>query len=494
MPLLFQFLLLFVCCVVFNGTITATVPDIANQTPRFVQTDNKILFSIIEPSDYMVVTHNELVVKGYQRYRGLVAINGRKTRPRVDGRFHQAIHLSLGPNIIYVATRLPNQPSASVLVRRIYRIPNMSTPQFITELAGVSMGPSRSSRPITRIDVASVLAVIDPSDPSHMGVRVWSDVSSMDLKMVNYVVAKGWMGGLDDRFEPHSPISQLELLVMAKRINPKLSVPQGSKSTWPFAYEKLALKMGFSSATTSFQPNGSVSLPMLHRWIHALSPKLSAIQIPPDTVFLDRAKLAATLAVLVSDDAPSTVSSTPVRPATPPTPILVSSGTSTQSIEIRLDGHWLKETVVKLAASGALSGWIVGDTSLMIDRSFLKSYVLRGELLTLLGSVSRSPIDQMATTIYRSSDLNPNTMNRRLTKVEALIALTRWAGVPCSPTQNRLIQGLPTQHWGAAAVTCAIDAGWISNQTIIYPRTLITRAELLSILVKFPVMHQRIRP
>jgi len=486
---LFRLFLPFLWCLAIHGIITATVPDMANQTPRFVLTNNKILFSIIEPADYMVVTHNELVVKGYQRYRGLVAINGRKTKPRVDGRFHHSINLALGPNMIYIATRLPNQPSASVLARRIYRIPNLSTPQFITELAGVSMGPSRSSRPITRLDVASVLAVIEPSDPTHLFERAWSDVSSMDIKVVNHVVGKGWMGGFSDRFEPHSPITQLELLVMARRINPNLSIPQSPKATWPFAYEKLALKMGFSSATTSFQPNGPVSLPMLHRWIQALSPKLSAIQIPPDTVFLDRAKLAATLAALVPDDAP--VTPLPGRPATPPIPVVVSSGTSTQSIEIRLDGHWLKETVAKLAASGALSGWIDGDTSLMIDRSFLKSYVVRGELLALLANVSRSPIDQMATTIYRSSDLNPNTMNRRLTKVEALIALTRWAGIPCSPTQNRQIQGLPTQHWGGSAVTCAIDAGWISDQTIIYPRTLITRAELLSILVKFPAMHQR---
>lgn len=483
----------FVLLLLFNAMSSGILFSSPTLPNRLATPTSLSLFALIDPLDHTVVTQNEIVIKGYQRYRGVVAINGRKIKPRVDGRFHYPVNLAIGPNIIYVATRLPNQPSPSVLIRKIYRIPDQSAPQLITELVGISMGPSTISRPISRLDVANVLSVLYPPPTSYDDARGWSDVPSVDLKSVTHVVVNGWMDGLGDRFEPSMPITQLELLTMARRINPSLPKPTTIKKSWVAAYEQLAVKMGFRSSTPHFQPNATVSLPMLHRWIHALSPKLTAVMIPSETIWVDRAKLATTLAVLIPDVSPSNTGIDSSKGQTPSNPIPIQPAVPTSSIQIDLEGHWLKDTVSKLVAAGALAGW-VGESPMLIDRSFLKSSVTRAELLALLSGISRSPIERLSNTLFRSSDKGVGIANRRLTKVETIMVLSRWAPLPCSPSQNRVVQGLPVQHWAVPAITCAMDVGWISPQTIVYPRSLITKAELLSIVVKIPAVYRAVTP
>lgn len=474
----------------------ATMPNAQSMVLGVALADRSVPFGLLEPSGSVLVTTNVATVKGYHRFARPVAINGVRVTPRVDGRFSHVVPLSMGPNVIYVATTVPTQRDPVVMTRWVYRLPANGLPSYLLARAGIA---TSDQTVITRLDWAKLLWLVAPRPSTRQDpVTRWRDIPDSMREVVHSAVSQGLMGGVGDRFMPHYPMMQLDMLLVTHQLAGQ-GVSKGEASPkpgreWASRYAQLAVGYGLVKHTRDFQPNASVSRTTLLQWLGRL-PIRSDTQIPPGMSSLMNRDLLATTKSLVG--LPSAVGSPSSKPTTP---TAVNQTVSTDhTVTVALDGHWVKESVMKLASLGVLAVWADGG-ALVVDRSFVKGPVLRGDFVDLLGILAsetevegKDPV-AIASQVFRAPSPTKWALSRRMTKGETITALVRWAGLPCQAAPTGVSSNITdAPHWSAPYVACAVQAGWLSATPPFSSKAPMTRAELFSVLLKIPSISQRVR-
>lgn len=452
--------------------------------------DRNIPFGLLEPSGSVLVTSNSATVKGYHRFGRPVAVNGVRVTPRVDGRFTQMVPLSMGSNVIYVATTVPTQRDPVVLTRWVYRLPPNGLPSYLLARAGIA---TPDVTVVTRIEWAKLLWLLVPrSSGVKEPVTRWRDIPDSMSEVVHSAVSQGFMGGVGDRFMPNDPLMQLDVVMMLYRWLGQGVLSNGTNakngSEWATRYAPLAAMYGVVKHPQAFQPDAAVTRAALSHLLARIPVRADALMPPAMSGVNNRDVLASTKA-LVSVSSPMTQNREVGRVATP----------SSHAVTVALDGHWVKESVLKLLPFGVFSVWSEG-TPLVVDRAFVRGPVLRGDLIDILGLVSpdqsveaKDPM-AIASHVFRAPSPTKWALSRRMTKAETITALVRWVGLPCPGVRTGVSNNITEWgHWSAPYVACAVQAGWVSAPSAASSKSLMTRAELLSLLLKIPSISQRVR-
>jgi hypothetical protein len=174
-----------------------------------------------------------------------------------------------------------------------------------------------------------------------------------------------------------------------------------------------------------------------------------------------------------------------------------------------MNGHWLENTVTRLATKGLLNGLVPASGQSDPDLFYPKSSISRGDFAKLVMGLYRLPTQSVAqlpsdlqetspgftaiSTLLGAGIMLPDKVgrvhpDRSVTKIEALVMLIRLNGtVPTASDEIKLpFRDVNSRSWAAPYLALALDTKLISPSAYYFPQYSITRAELIALIAKTP--------